>query len=51
VIIQKRAPKSEEEFDADWRAKYGGEAAAMIRKTVDQNMSDYLYLKQFAMRV
>ncbi|KAJ5974026.1 hypothetical protein N7481_011236 [Penicillium waksmanii] len=47
----KRAPKSEEEFDSDWRAKYGEEAAALIRKTVDQNMSDYLYLKQFAMRV
>ncbi|KAJ5833661.1 hypothetical protein N7474_001972 [Penicillium riverlandense] len=47
----KRAPKSEEDFDAEWRAKYGEEAAAMIRKTVDQNMPHYLYLKQFAMRV
>jgi hypothetical protein len=51
VTPQKRTPKSEEEFDTEWRAKYGEEAAAMIRKTVVQNMPDYLYLKHFAMRV
>lgn len=51
MTLQKRAPKSEEEFDIEWSAKYGEEAAAMIRKTVVQNMPDYLYLKQFAMRV
>ncbi|KAJ5099972.1 hypothetical protein N7532_006973 [Penicillium argentinense] len=48
---QKRATKTREEFDADWRAKYGEEAAALIRQTVDQNMPHYLYLKEFAMRV
>ncbi|KAJ5273663.1 hypothetical protein N7478_008788 [Penicillium angulare] len=47
----KRAQKSEEDFDAEWRAKYGEEAAAMIRRTVDENMADYLYLKKFSMRV
>ncbi|KAL2838882.1 P-loop containing nucleoside triphosphate hydrolase protein [Aspergillus pseudoustus] len=46
-----RAPKSEEQFDAEWREKYGEEGAALIRKTVDANMADYLFLKQFAMKV
>ncbi|KAL4984648.1 P-loop containing nucleoside triphosphate hydrolase protein [Aspergillus falconensis] len=46
-----RAPKSEEQFDAEWREKYGEEGAALIRKTVDANMADYLFLKQFAAKV
>ncbi|KAL2871926.1 uncharacterized protein BJX67DRAFT_92565 [Aspergillus lucknowensis] len=46
-----RAPKTEAEFDAEWREKYGEEGAALIRKTVDANMADYLFLKQFAMKV
>ncbi|KAE8357587.1 hypothetical protein BDV27DRAFT_139093 [Aspergillus caelatus] len=46
-----RPVKTEEEFDAEWRKKYGPEAAALIRKSVDENMADYLYLKQFAMKV
>ncbi|KAJ0425730.1 hypothetical protein BJY00DRAFT_155538 [Aspergillus carlsbadensis] len=46
-----RAPKSEEQFDTEWREKYGEEGAALIRKTVDANMADYLFLKQFAMNV
>ncbi|KAL3463235.1 P-loop containing nucleoside triphosphate hydrolase protein [Aspergillus heterothallicus] len=46
-----RAPKSEEQFDAEWREKYGEDGAALIRKTVDANMADYLFLKQFAMKV
>ncbi|GAQ35968.1 hypothetical protein AtubIFM55763_003073 [Aspergillus tubingensis] len=45
------AVKTEEEWDAEWRKKYGPEAADLIRQTVDANMADYLYLKQFAMRV
>ncbi|OJJ74267.1 hypothetical protein ASPBRDRAFT_146172 [Aspergillus brasiliensis CBS 101740] len=45
------AVKTEEEWDAEWCKKYGPEAAALIRKTVDANMADYLYMKQFAMRV
>ncbi|KAE8145209.1 hypothetical protein BDV25DRAFT_133992 [Aspergillus avenaceus] len=47
----KRPVKTEEEFDADWCKKYGPEAAALIRKSVDENMADYLYMKQFAMKV
>ncbi|KAF9883181.1 hypothetical protein FE257_003901 [Aspergillus nanangensis] len=46
-----RPVKTEEEFDADWCKKYGPEGAALIRRTVDENMADYLYLKQFAMKV
>ncbi|KAL2818350.1 hypothetical protein BJX63DRAFT_71956 [Aspergillus granulosus] len=46
-----RAPKSEEQFDAEWREKYGEKGASLIRKTVDANMADYLFLKQFAMKV
>lgn len=49
--MQKHAVKTEEEFDAEWKKKYGPEAAAVIRKAVDDNMADYLYLKQFAVKV
>lgn len=49
--LQKHAPKSEQQFDEEWTEKYGAEAAAMIRQTVDANMGDYLYLKQFAVKV
>jgi len=43
----KKAAKTEEQWDNEWREKYGEDAAKMIRKTVDENMADYLYLKQF----
>lgn len=48
---QKKKEKTEEEWDAEWKAKYGEDGAKIIREAVDQNMADYLYLKQFAMRV
>ena len=47
---QKKAKKSEAQWDAEWKEKYGEEAAKMIRKTVDDNMADYLYLKQFVLK-
>ncbi|BDD57251.1 hypothetical protein MPDQ_002917 [Monascus purpureus] len=47
----KRHTKTEEEYDAEWRQKYGDKGAAIIRKAVDQNMVDYLYLKKFALQV
>ncbi|KAJ5764910.1 hypothetical protein N7520_004469 [Penicillium odoratum] len=47
----KHAPKTEEQWDAEWLKKYGPEGAALIRTTVDQTIDDYLYLKQFAMKV
>lgn len=43
--------KSEAEWDAEWRDGYGEEAAKVIRETVDKNMEDYLYMKQFAIKV
>lgn len=51
MCAQKRAPKTEEQWDAEWLEKYGPEGAALIRTTVDQTIDDYLYLKQFAMKV
>ncbi len=35
---------------AVWTGRYGKEAAALIQKNVEDNMDDYLYLKQFAMK-
>jgi len=43
--------KTEEQWDAEWKEKYGEEAAKMIRQTVDENMEHYHYLKQFALKV
>ncbi len=48
---QKKAAKSEEQWDSEWEEKYGLQAAKMIRETVDENMADYRYLKQFAIKV
>jgi len=48
---QHKKVKSKHEEDAEWREMFGEEAAKMIRETVDANISDYEYLKQFAMKV
>jgi len=37
--------------DEAWRAKFGEEAAGVIRRTVDANVADYEYLKRFALKV
>ncbi|KAF3770048.1 hypothetical protein M406DRAFT_354233 [Cryphonectria parasitica EP155] len=37
--------------NADWREKFGEEAAKVIRETVDANTADYEYLKSFAIKV
>ncbi|CAN8096583.1 unnamed protein product [Discula destructiva] len=42
---------SKEEEDAEWRNKFGDEAARVIRSTVDENTADYEYLKSFAIKV
>ncbi|KAL6252636.1 hypothetical protein RBB50_000355 [Rhinocladiella similis] len=42
--------KTEAQWDAEWKEKYGEEAAKVIRDTVDKNMADYLYLKQFVLK-
>jgi len=48
---QKKKAKSEAEWDTEWRENYGEEAAKVIRETVDKNMEDYLYMKQFTIKV
>lgn len=49
--LQCKSFKSEEEFDAEWREKFGEKGAKIIRETVNRNMADYHYLKQFALKV
>jgi hypothetical protein len=38
-----------ESEDKEWTAKYGAEAQKVIRKTVEDNVAHYEYLKQFAL--
>ncbi|KAL8935713.1 MAG: hypothetical protein Q9211_004553 [Gyalolechia sp. 1 TL-2023] len=47
----KKKVKSIEDENAEWREKYGEDGAKIIRETVDANMGDYEYLKQFAIKV
>jgi len=47
----KHAIKSDEQMYAEWVEKYGQEAADVIKKTVDDNVADYEYLKQFAIKL
>jgi len=47
----KKATKSDEQLYEEWTEKYGKEAADLIKKTVDDNVADYEYLKQFAVKV
>jgi hypothetical protein len=35
----------------EWVEKYGEEAAKVIKKTVEDNVEHYEYLKQFALKV
>ncbi|EOD45495.1 hypothetical protein UCRNP2_7786 [Neofusicoccum parvum UCRNP2] len=48
---QKKIPKPDDELYAEWVKKFGEEGAKVIKDTVDANVADYEYLKQFAMRV
>jgi hypothetical protein len=49
--LQKKAPKSDEQLFKEWTEKYGEEAAKVIKKTVEDNVQHYEYLKQFAIKV
>jgi len=49
--VHKHAPKSDDELFAEWTEKYGPDAAKVIRQTVEDNVADYEYLRQFAIRV
>lgn len=42
---------TEEEENAQWKEKYGEEGQRLVRETVDANVADYEYLKQFAVKV
>ncbi|KAM0798882.1 hypothetical protein BDR22DRAFT_808468 [Usnea florida] len=46
---QKKKAKSDEEEDREWLEKFGAEGAKVIRQTVNANVKDYEYLKQFAL--
>ena len=48
---QKKAEKTDKEYYDEWVEKYGEEAAKIIQKTVDDNVKDYEYMKQFAIKV
>ncbi|OJD34507.1 uncharacterized protein BKCO1_22000133 [Diplodia corticola] len=48
---QKKVPKPDDVLYAEWVEKFGEEGAKVIQDTVDKNVADYEYLKQFAMRV
>ena len=50
-VRKKKKVKSVEEEDQEWRAKYGEKGAKVIRETVEANVKDYEYLKQFALKV
>ncbi|KAI9653977.1 MAG: helicase [Bathelium mastoideum] len=47
----KKKVKSGDEYYQEWKARYGDNGARVIRETVDQNVADYEYLKQFALKV
>jgi len=48
---RKHAPKTEEQMMKEWTEKYGEEGAKLIKKTVDENVEHYEYLKQFAIKI
>jgi hypothetical protein len=47
----KKAPKSDDQLFAEWTEKFGQDAAKVIRRTVEENVPHYEYLKQFALKV
>lgn len=50
-LKQKKAQKSDEELYQEWVKSYGDEGAKYIKQLVDENVADYEYLKQFAVKV
>lgn len=40
-----------EEEDRQWTEKYGAKGQKIIRDCVEENVADYEYLKQFALKV
>ena len=48
-LKKKKQVKSDEEEDREWLEKFGAKGAEVIRRTVNANVKDYEYLKQFAL--
>ncbi|KZF24091.1 hypothetical protein L228DRAFT_237054 [Xylona heveae TC161] len=48
--LHKKKVQSNKDEDAEWAEKFGPEGAKIIRQTVDANVADYEYLKQFAIK-
>ncbi len=48
---KKKKHKSVEEEDAEWLEKFGAKGAKAIRETVNKNVEDYEYMKQFCLKV
>ena len=48
---QKKEPKTDEQLFVEWTDKFGEKGARIIKDTVDANVADYEYMKQFALRV
>ena len=46
---KKKKAKSEEEEEREWIDRFGMKGAKVIRQTVNANVKDYEYLKQFAL--
>ena len=46
---KKKTVKCDEEEDCEWLDRFGAEGAKVIRQTVNANIEDYEYLKQFAL--
>lgn len=49
--FKKKKAKGVKDEDSEWVEKYGEEGAKIIRETVEANMEDYEYLKQYAIKV
>jgi len=50
-MLAQKHTKSDEQVYEEWTKKYGKEGADLIKKTVDENVEHYEYLKQFAIKV
>lgn len=47
---QKKKAKTDEQYYYEWVEKYGEKGAKVIQQTVADNVADYEYLKQFAIK-
>ena len=48
---KKKKAKSAQQENNEWAEKFGTGGAKVIRETVDANIEDYEYLKQYALKV